>query len=536
MSDDYVFDQIDPDVRIDSIGSLFKASGGSRWGVNLQFYPSQKKSSLTISNAPILARRRILNPTADYGRKGWEENFYISSTRSWEVEKIGNCPIASSVMDNEQFCFVFQIGGGKTVYLPQFELARALFLRDGYLARTAIESESLDLDFDVISDLESGKAYINVMPTSGYPLKSFNELDSRNYLSWILLDEQARKSYESISLRQKKFGYQSGGYRKWDFSFEPPELPGAFFSVRGRFDKKTRSMFVYEIDKIRSIKADIPDEIEMHHPEFTIPSPEQNKKGTPVAPAGEIKGFCLHDNEAANADGSRLIIQGEQIEAEFTKPFITNRVSTKKRKVASVVPGEGKSEDHVLDVSAEEPMAGYGRAGADWNTAKDLTDNAHLFENKFNCYLTMVERMATFDGCIMRSNKIHKLPFVPRCSKHRLSTDGNPRCMAVIDLQVGGKLVTLLEVDTSDAEKALSTKALLVREYSTWEEDLSKIMTELVRGSLVWPSKLLTQLCGSGGHIGIKHPQAARGHNGLLLPDTTEGWAARFYGRVQNLF
>ncbi|WP_432734478.1 Tn7-like element transposition protein TnsE [Maridesulfovibrio sp. FT414] len=536
MSEDLVFNGVDPDACIESIGLLFKHNNRIRWGVNLRFHPPQDKQSFTVSYAPVLARKRKLSTANDHKLRGWSEDFVIDSTVPWRVCQIKDCPIGGLNKEyRDQFCFVFQLRDGKTIYLPQFELARVLFFRDGYLARTALDSDCLEVDFNAEIDLESGKGLIEIMPTAGYPLKNFNSLESRNYLSWILLDKQARKSYESIGLNQKKYGYQSGHYRMWNFRFDPPELPGAYFDVRGQFDKKTKAMFVYEIAALESIKADIPDEIDMHHLEFTTPSNERNRNGSPVAPTGEVEGVCLHDDEEANAERSRLILQGDKVKSAFSKPFITNRVAQKKRKVSSVAVDEGEGESHFIDVSAEEPTAGPGRAGADWNITHDLTENAHLFENKFSCFLDMVKVMASYDGCEMESKVIHKLPPISNCSKHRLSTDGNPRCMAVIDLQIEGKFVTLLEVDTSDAVKALSTKVLLPRTYSTWDDDLNKIMFGLVRSSLVWPSSILTHICGSGRHIGIKHPQSAGGHRGLLLPDTIEGWAARFYVRIQEL-
>jgi len=392
---DYVFPQFDSDVRIDSIGEMFKAKDHTRWGVNLQLYRPQKKSSLTISNAPILARKRYLNPTINHDLKGWGESFYISSMKEWQAARIGDCPIKSLEKDKRQFCFVAPMRGGKTAYLPQFEFGRSLFFHDGYLSRTALMPECLDLDFNVSTDWSNNRAYIEIMPISGYPLGSFNDLDRRNYLSWILLDEQARKSYESIGLHQKKYGYQSGNYRMWDFSFDPPELPGAYFSVRGWFDQETKSIFVYEIDKIKRIKADIPDEIDMFHPEFTTPSQERNEKGMPVAPSGDIAGARIHDDEDANADGSRIILPSDKVESEFSKAFITNRISKKKRKVSSAIPDEGESERHILDVSAEEAIAGQGYAGADRSITNDVTEKAHLYESKFDCFLDMVNVMTS---------------------------------------------------------------------------------------------------------------------------------------------
>ena len=39
---------------------------------------------------------------------------------------------------------IFQVGDGTGVYLPQFELARALYFYGGYLSRTAMTPEVID--------------------------------------------------------------------------------------------------------------------------------------------------------------------------------------------------------------------------------------------------------------------------------------------------------------------------------------------------------------------------------------------------------
>ncbi|GEM_PF-4749425 len=203
--------------------------------------------------------------------------------------------------------------------------------------------------------------------------------------------------------------------------------------------------------------------------------------------------------------------------------------------MSSVIPDEGEGEGHVLDVSAEEPIAGHGRAGADWNTTHDVTDKAHLFESKFDCFLDMVNVMASDYACVRLSKRIYQLPQVAGCTKHRLSTNGNPRCLAVIELEVHGKRVILLEVDTSDADKSLSTMVLRPCNYIEWEDNLNKIMVSLVRKSLKWPSKFVKSICVSGGRVGINHPRCAGGHKGLLLPDVIVGWAGRFYGRIEEM-
>jgi hypothetical protein len=90
----YQFKKFDDDVKILGIGSLFRWHSDSKWYVNLQLAPSQRSSHLSLSNAPILARRRIVNPTTEFSKPGYHQRIKITDTRKWLVKRIGECPIA----------------------------------------------------------------------------------------------------------------------------------------------------------------------------------------------------------------------------------------------------------------------------------------------------------------------------------------------------------------------------------------------------------------------------------------------------------
>lgn len=79
----FKFEGLGDDVQIHSLGSLFRKVDGQRWGVNVGFYPKQKNSSLTMSNARVLARRGVLNPTKAHDSKGWRQSFQIKNTQQW---------------------------------------------------------------------------------------------------------------------------------------------------------------------------------------------------------------------------------------------------------------------------------------------------------------------------------------------------------------------------------------------------------------------------------------------------------------------
>ena len=87
------FEHLSDDTEIKAIGSLFRRINGSQWGINLGFYPFQPKSSLTVSNAPVLVRRRILNPTSGYKQAGYRQVFTVTDTSNWKVDTVSNCPV-----------------------------------------------------------------------------------------------------------------------------------------------------------------------------------------------------------------------------------------------------------------------------------------------------------------------------------------------------------------------------------------------------------------------------------------------------------
>ncbi len=532
---EYRFKKFDDDVKIMGIGSLFRRHSGSKWNVNLQLAPSQRNSYLSFSNAPILARRRIINPTTEFLKPGYDQRIKITDTRTWLVKRIGECPIAGfqRKLEAGQFCFVFENYDGRTIFLPQFELARTLFFHGKYLSRTAIESDCLRSEFDVFVDHKQNCATIRVMPSAGYAVSHLNEPKSQNYLSWVLLDADARKSYESICKFQRLYGKNAPSYRRWTFQFEPPPLENVFLQARGQFDREVNCFFAWEIDAIRGVPNAMPQEIYIEHPKFEHSVPGS---GQVVHPAGngEPSPLFIHDDIAANANTTSIELEAESVAVVFKKAFHVNRVASKARKRPTTTQGD-ESGNKVISVSTEEGIADHGLPAADWNTLNDETDYSQFFENKFECFLNMVRVLIGTYGCVPVTKAIVPLPKVGRCKKHLLSTTGEARSIAEVGLRVEGKIVHLLEVDTSDADKAISTQVLVVRDLRRWKADFEILRRELIQDSLNWPTKLLDNLCGKERHCGVNHPQAPKGSRGVLDPESIAGWATRVYGWMAQL-
>lgn len=531
------FTQLTDDVSIQAIGDFFKKEGESTWGINLSFYPNQEKSFLNISNAPVLVRKRILNPVSESKPAGLGMSFSIDNTSNCAVKKLGEYPVADKVkfIEKEQLCFVFKIDSGVSIYLPQFELARALFLHDAYLSRTALEASSLSAEFDVITDDEFNTARINILPSSGYPIKSLEDYQSRRLLSWILIDKEARNSFESISWYQILNSTQKNGYLHWDFQFKPPPLRSAKLEVRGWKDTATKTFFVYEITAIHNISVNIPETVEIYHPKFVE---KLGVKGTGSGGMGagiQIDDYEVQEGESASSDQQHRIIQAPSVKFSFANPFKTIKVAKKEQKISAGSASEETPEIASNQVSIEEPTRTGELPSADWNMISDETEDVHLYANKFDCFQKMLEHLVSQYGCIVKSKQLRKLPHIVRCKKHLLANDGNPRCIAVIEILVENKIFYILEVDTSDAINSLSTQILLLNSPEGWTNQLMKIEQGLIKKSLVWPNHLFTQYCGAGRFKGVLHPKSSASGLGLLAPESIEHWADRFYRLMNNL-
>lgn len=354
------FAGLDPNAQIFAVGPLIKRHHQKKWMITLQFKPHQSKSELSLSHAPRLYRKALLNQERERKQGGWKQTVSVQESDGWDICRVRDCPIYgfSDRVDRDQFCFVFKILDGTTVFLPQFELARVLFYYDSYFSRTSIVPTGLSLEFDVNFHASHMSAQINVLSSSGYSLGHFNDPRNRMILGWILLDPDARRSYESIGRIQLKEGIDTEQYRLWHFRFNPPNLSGADLHVRGRYDQRTKALFVYEIDAIKNLKAEVPEEIVFCHPEFTHPVCSGGL-GTGFSQLPPPEALEIEDECQANVDTTTMILRRQGVLVEFDKQFYTSK-QTETIKAASY----GRIEEGELEqVNSQSAWKRRYRAG-----------------------------------------------------------------------------------------------------------------------------------------------------------------------------
>lgn len=515
------------DTWINGIGDLFRKKDGVKWGINLSIWPRKEAGfdAVSLSNAPILVRKNIINSTKEYRRNGYEKTFTVTSSHGWRVERLDRCPARERQLSKEsqQLCFVFSLKDGTRIFLPQFELARALFFHNGYLARSSVLHDVLNNEFAVEYDDEDGRGIINVLETCNCPSDLFNDHGYRRVLAWLLMDADARRSYDSIGNYQLRDGKDRGQYRYWTFQFIPPELRRARIKVKGHFDSKSQALLVYEIESIRNIPVSLPDHIEFFSNKFA--TQVEGRGQSAGAGADRPPSHSVDDDAEGSRENKPVMISGVGTEFEFARAVETSKISRKRKPIGRGGADEGELTEAPGDVSTDEQGPYADLPSAEWDKLDEQTDDAHLYLNKFTSYFEMLKLLQKKHGCQVSRYPLRKLPAVGKCKRHILANDGKPRCLSVVHVTVNKVGYYLLEVDTSDAKKALSTKVILASSIGGIEQHLCEIEKQLLKASLSWPKAYLDHLVGTDNHSWMAHQKSDKG--GYLTEVDVSKWAER---------
>ena len=409
------------------------------------------------------------------------------------------------------------------VYLPQFELARALFFHNAYLARSSVVHDLLSNEFSLEQD--GDKTIINVLETFSGNWELFNDYGYRRLIAWLLMDKDARPSYDSIGNYQLNDGYDVGQYRRWAFRFDPPALKGVRLKLKGNFDLQSKTLLAYEISSIRNIPIDLPEHVEFFSPKFYTQANGQGEGAS--AGADRPPEHNVDEIAEASRENKPVMINENTTEFEFDRAVQTSKVSMKRKSVGRGQKDTDEPSEASSDVSTEEQGPNGYLPSAEWDNLNELTDDAHLYLNKFSSYFEMLNLLEERHYCEVVKYPLRKLPAIGKCKGHILETDGNPRCLSVAHVTVGITGYYLLEVDTSDASKALSTKVIVAKVIGDIETHLYEIERLLLKASLSWPKDHLDKLVGEGNQFWVPHQKSKKA--GALTADDIDKWAVRVY-------
>lgn len=140
-------------------------------------------------------------------------------------------------------------------------------------------------------------------------------------------------------------------------------------------------------------------------------------------------------------------------------------------------------------------------------------------------------------GCRLLFGGIRKLPVLKGYSKHLLS-DGNPRCLSYRVLNYESRNYALLEVDTSDINKGLSTLLLKQpRPDFAWQAILVELEQRLIKKSLRWPTTYLDETFPGAykriSHHGMQARETMAGKSAYQDVKTIRYWSERILAALE---
>lgn len=527
------FKGVENNSIVREIGSLFRGIDKSDWHINVKLMPHQKKQYFGASQLPVLARRRVINPTDQVKPAGFQSSVLINTTGLWKVSNIKSCPIASVSKqgDSQQWCFTFQ-DKGTTYYLPQLELARVLFFHHAYIARLSLIDQGLVQDFDV-QRISIEKALINILPVCSLPLHVRGDYALRRLLAWILLDPDARRSFESISYYQLQNGYDTEKYRTWHFQFDPPLLEGVELRLRGHYDQERKVFFVYEIYSVSNLTCDCPSSVEFFDPRYQ--TQQLGSKGAAKPSGSPLPEVEIDDEQDPDADHSEIKIETPTVSFEFTNPIQTTRVGKGTRSSGGAQQGDDQSSSTTnpsMDVSTNESSIHGTLPSADYDGLDDKSEDTYLYADKFEAFAAMVKYLIAMPKCSQIKRELRKLPAIAGYSKNLLA-DGNPRCLAYYLIKKDSDVYALVEVDTSDNKNRLSSLLLKQQnENPNWDKRIAEIEVLLVKRSLVWPTSYLKKVYGKN-YKRIPHQKTSAAEKSSLEKESVQRWAERVYLEIK---
>lgn len=527
----------DNDLKIIHIGNLFRRPGDTRWHVSLWLNPRQTKPSTPLSNIPLLSRGRLINQTGHRRESGKQRTITISSRTLVNETKLSAYPRFGyktlGIQEAKEHALRIQNPGRPALILPQLELARALFFPNAYLTRAAFSTTYLQQDFDVIRQGEVSE--IRLLDTSSFPVQALSYPGTRAVLAWLLLDSNARTSFESINqcLMSDLDPVPRANWESWHFRFQPPNMDDWRLIVRGTEDVASGIMLAEEILSVR-INVLMPRRVIYRHSSFIKASSEGHKDTTVALSPTTPRNFEIEDNSASEADET-TIINNFRTAIEFNKPLETTKAYEDAGGATLGFkddPSEYESEADSL-VSTDEPgMGGSLRAG-DFSGPEDLTDYTTQSRDRFTAFLSMLDHLRTLSGYESHDHKIVPLSAAGKSRKHELD-NGTPRFICCAEVEFNGRRTYLLEIDTSDGKGMISTKLIFAPDPNEWPKYYRLLRQEVVLNSLNWPKSFLNRAFGVAGHRAVKHPRSTSQGAGHLPVEAIPGWAVRIAEHLRS--
>jgi hypothetical protein len=492
-------------------------------------FEGHKRSSVPAELIPMLVvgskyenKTRIRNSTSQHA------SFYISDEPEALITNAGTN------------WFQFRTGSGDRVQVRQIELARCLFLNNFHLTRTAFRHDGLSGLAQVSESDEATVIKLSAM--ADFPPNNLRNKAALQHLSWMILDEKARKSFGSI------LGcWMEAEHEPWTFWFKPPSVKGWRISGSGFYgDGEAKGTFtIDEITRLHNPIFNHPKRIIVDHPRFEIAlskSPENGIRPKIPRTVEEDPELILDmepelGNQLDEENDTAFEFSFEEdldieVQVNGTRYRVKPRVDgelKKTRETASpghaVEQGSGRELNYGINRSEENVdliIEEFGEAELTTmarhfkETMKKLSKRPHFFLVKEYCF-----KMRWPGEAIITANRTIQASFI---------------CY-VVDIKYHKVPVRIFEVDVEGLPGKRTIRTLFAVFKDNVELSTQKILHNCFSNSVNWDYKQMEKLCVTYGTS--KHPRKKTSKNtypvDVLAHRYQERWVAILEKHISSM-
>lgn len=525
------FKKIPVNAKLAALGNQFRKDRPDDFWRFASFFTleggQEHNENFDLEALCVMALGRTFTQDKDalYKSGGFRRTFSLPSVASWQDARLGDCPrlakrwLSYSEIANQR-CFVFT-AGGMTVWLPKFELARKLFFHAGFIIRAAYQPNGLDMMFHVTKG-EPGEGFHIFCPAgSGIPVAYLRIPAYRQFLSWLLLNKEIKASFESIWQCLNSEQITTNGYCRWIFNFIPPNaISGIEIQAQGAFDSERNDFLVWEISTLKELPHNTFKAVKFSHPDLKQPvgSGKAHQGNGNNSAAEQLE---IDTEREPSQQKERALIELPTDGLSYSDLIITQIEYNGKKPISKPKPGdESASGDEKAELGTKDDVIDGDGRGGDFAVLEDTHDETEKFKDRFTAFVELIQQLAAYPELQLQSLIIKPLPVVKRCHLH-LKSDGSERCYLLAKFMVGEQVKYILEVDTSDNKRQISTRIFSLQDQSLETVFIKMLLSSLLRRSLSWHARLFDKYCIEVSRI--KHPCLKDEHSSKWIQRLSRG-------------
>ncbi|WP_324047158.1 Tn7-like element transposition protein TnsE [Aeromonas caviae] len=291
--------------------------------------------------------------------------------------------------------------------------------------------------------------------------------------------------------------------------------------VLGPLDWDSKEILVWEIKTLQGLELNCFQPILFHHPALKLSV--SGEGGGTRNPSSSSDDIILDGEEDTDEDKDRQLLELPMEGLSFRGQRHTRAVYQGQRSSrfgqkleGEELPGDGTLLGLCDDVTGGDipPTELQQLEGQ-----QEEQQEAEVFPNRFELLKEIIKQIANEPDIDLLELEVKPLPQVLRRSYHQMD-DGSPRCYLMARFRLLDRQEKyLLEIDTSDNKKSMSTRVIVMRPSIDPVQGITQILKDVVKSSMRWPVSMRSH-CAT--NESIHHPK-----NDFNLSDRQLSWQQR---------